>query len=93
MSASIAEHSSWAHGDAPKDGQLYVAIGRVVGSDEWGGRSAPFLSQVRWHCDAGFGFWVDECGMAISSDIEARVYIDHWCALPCDTDRGVEVCA
>lgn len=91
MSTCIAAPSGWTRGDAPKDGQLYVAMGRVVGSDEWGGRSTPFLSQVRWHCDAGFGCWVDERGMAISSDIEARVYIDHWCALPCDTDRGVGV--
>lgn len=92
MSAPIAKPSGWTRGDAPKDGQLYVAIGRVVGSDEWGGRSTPFLSQVRWGGGSGgWSGWVDEHGMAISSDIEARVYIDHWCALPCDTDRGVGV--
>lgn len=91
MSTPIAAPSGWAHGDAPKDGQLYVAMGRVVGSDEWGGRSTPFLSQVRWSGSGGWSWWVDEHGMAISSDIEARVYIDHLCSLPCGADRGVEV--
>lgn len=90
MSAVITAPSGWSHGDAPKDGQLYVAMGRVVGSDEWGGRSTPFLSQVRWGGSGGWSGWVDECGLAIASDIDDRVCIDHWCALPCGTDRGVE---
>jgi hypothetical protein len=74
--------AGWVRGEAPKDGNLYVAMGRMVGFDEWGGHSTPFLSQVRWHCDADWGGWVDERGLAVSSDIDDRVHIDHWCALP-----------
>lgn len=74
--------AGWVRGDAPKDGKLYVALGRMVGTDEWGGHSTPFLSHVRWGGSGDWSGWVDEHGMAISSDIEDRVYIDHWCALP-----------
>ena len=74
--------AGWVRGEAPKDGTLYVALGRMVGSDEWGGHSTPFLSHVRWGGSGGWSGWVDERGMAISSDIDDRVYIDYWCALP-----------
>lgn len=73
--------AGWTCGDAPKDGNLYVALGRMVGADEYGGHSTPFLSHVQWKTGDWSG-WVDEHGMAISSDIDDTVHIDHWCFLP-----------
>lgn len=74
--------AGWVRGEPAKDGALYVAIGRLVGCDENSGHSTPFLEYVRWGGTGGWLGWVDQHDMAISSDIEDRVYVDYWIALP-----------
>lgn len=74
----------WNVGEPPRDGRCYVALGAVVGADEWGGSSSPFLSMVRWikGQTTGWEGWVDERQLAISSDPADAVRIHYWATLP-----------
>lgn len=85
-------HSSiaWTCGKAPRDGKLFIAMGRILATDEHGGYSMPFLSRVRWGGSTGWSGWVDEQGMAISSDLDAEVHIDHWIGLPPEDESHVK---
>ncbi len=73
--------ATWDKGEPPKDGKLYVAIGRAVARDEYGGSSRPFVSKVRWDGD-----WLDDRGLAIRYDAAERVIIAWHIALPENTE-------
>lgn len=69
---------------APQDGTPIVAIGRVLGEDDFSCYSDPFYGFVRWEKDgSGYEGWhFISNGMVVSSDIEAEVKIDFWNPLP-----------
>jgi hypothetical protein len=73
--------AGWNAGTAPKDGKLYVAIGRVVWAEKYGGGSSPFTGQVKYRSVDG-GMWVDQDDMAIAQTTDDIVHIDHWISLP-----------
>lgn len=74
--------AGWVKGFAPKDGNLYVMIGRIVGTEKDTNHSIPFLLDLCWKQTSDWSGWVDKWGMAVSSDINERVYVDYWCSLP-----------
>ncbi len=68
----------WKTSDPPKDGTIFVAIGRVVWSDEFGGESWPFVAMVHFNGEQ----WLDEIGMALTESPLDTVHIDYWIQIP-----------
>lgn len=79
---SAACSIGWFSGEAPKDGKTYVAMGRVVWSDDCGGGSIPFIAQVHYSHRDGWEGWLDDRNLAIAEGVSERVHIDYWMPLP-----------
>ena len=79
---NVRKENLWNSGEAPRDGETYVAMGRVVWSADHSGGSIPFLSQVRYVVSEGWKGWLDDRDLAISEGVDDRVCIDYWIPLP-----------
>lgn len=78
-----AARPAWSSGEPPRDGQFYAARGAIFEHDESGANSTPFLAYVRWSSTpGGFSGWLDDTGLALCSNIDARITIYAWSPRP-----------
>ena len=72
----------WQQGEAPKDGNVYVCIGRIIEYKDEGGGSYPFIAKIKWLNEGKEPCWVYESGLSPAEWWTDKVCIDYWCNVP-----------
>lgn len=78
--------NTWKSECPPKDGTPIVVVGRVIFSDGLLTSVDPLCSQIFWSKpESGYEGWCFHLGagqLAVASQLNDEVVIDHWIELP-----------
>jgi len=71
----------------PKDGTVFVAVGKLTAADERGGYSAPFVAELKWDGR----MWVHaESQLSVAETPDEAVRIFYWLPVPMGRSGGGE---
>ena len=79
----MIKETHWRKGEPPKDGNLYVIIGRILWAFEGQAGSNPVLSYAKY---GKGGDWLDQHGLSVNPYPEDKFVIDYYSPVPSESE-------